>query len=95
MIYRSSDSIRKTLNNVYQNIIKNISAQVKKRIMQISKQKKTVPVARYSWETCIQLKAINSGNKFKFKFEYVFTTFSLFICQKPFFRILKLIETFL
>lgn len=82
MIYCSSDSIRKTLSNVYQNIIKNISAQVKKRIMQISK--KMVPVARYSWESCIQLKAINSGNKFKFKFEYVFTTFSLFICRKPF-----------
>lgn len=82
MIYCSSDSIRKTLSNVYQNIIKNISAQVKKRIIQISK--KMVPVARYSWESCIQLKAINSGNKFKFKFEYVFTTFSLFICWKPF-----------
>lgn len=82
MIYCSSDSIRKTLSNVYQNIIKNISAQVKKRIMQISK--KMVPVARYSWESCIQLKAINSENKFKFKFEYVFTTFSLFICRKPF-----------
>ena len=40
MIYRSSDSIRKTLNNVYQNIIKNISAQAKKRIIQISKKKR-------------------------------------------------------